>query len=171
MCHSSAINRGRNVSSVRRETVIPVEDDRLTMDADRLILLAEDDDGHAALTQRSLRRLGINNKIIRFRNGQEILDFLFPGAASAPRETAAPYLVLLDLWMPKVDGLAVLRRIRQDARLQRIPVIVLSTTDNPTQVETCHSLQCSRYIVKPADFNDFVEAMMAVKGLLQRRED
>jgi CheY-like chemotaxis protein len=132
-----------------------------------VILLAEDDDGHAVLTRSSLRRVGINNEIIRFRNGQEILDFLFTRAVSAPCEVVAPYLVLLDLWMPKVDGLSVLRQIKQDQRLQHIPVIVLSTTDNPSQVEACLDLQCTRYIVKPADYKDFVEAMMDVQAVLE----
>jgi CheY-like chemotaxis protein len=134
-----------------------------------VILLAEDDDGHATLTRMALREVGVNNEIIRFRDGQETVDFLFGAGQGPSREADAQYLLLLDLLMPKVDGIAVLRRIRQDGQLRRMPVVVLSTTDNPHKIETCKSLHCSCYIVKPAGCKAFAEALQQVKPLLEHR--
>ena len=79
----------------------------------------------------ALREIGVKNQIIRFRDGQETVDFLFHNGLGPPREEDGHYLLLLDLYMPKVNGIAVLRRIRQDGQLRRMPIVVLSTTDNP----------------------------------------
>jgi CheY-like chemotaxis protein len=136
------------------------------MKEDTVILLAEDDDGHATLTRMTLRDLGLKNRIIRFRDGQETLDFLFGNGQGPLREADVHYLLLLDLRMPKVDGIAVFRRIRQDEQLRRMPVVVLSTTDNPHEIETCKNLHCSRYIVKPAGYKALAAALEQVKPFL-----
>jgi CheY-like chemotaxis protein len=135
-----------------------------------VILLAEDDDGHATLTRMALREVGVNNEIIRFRDGQETVDFLFGTGQGPSREADAHYLLLLDLRMPKVDGIAVFRRIRQDEQLRRMPVVVLSTTDNPHEIETCNGLHCSCYIVKPGGCKAFAEALQQVKPFLEHRQ-
>ena len=140
------------------------------MNEDAVILLAEDDDGHATLTRMALREVGVNNQIIRFRDGQETVDFLFGTGQGPSREADAHYLLLLDLRMPKVDGIAVFRRIRQDEQLRRMPVVVLSTTDNPHEIETCKALHCSRYIVKAAGYQALAEALQQVKLLLEHRQ-
>ena len=133
------------------------------MKEDTVILQAEDDDGHATLTRMALREVGVNNQIIRFRDGQETVDFLFGTGQGSSREADVHYLLLLDLRMPKVDGISVLRRIRQDEQLRRMPVVVLSTTDNPHEIKTCKGLHCSCYIVKAAGYETFAAALQQVK--------
>ncbi len=137
------------------------------MKEDTVILLAEDDDGHAILTRVALRELGVKNQIIRFRDGQETVDFLFGTGQGPSRDVGIHYLLLLDLRMPRVDGFAVLRRIRQDGQLRRMPVVVLSTTDNPHGIETCMRLHCSCYIVKAAGCDAFAAALEQVKPFLE----
>ena len=122
------------------------------------ILIAEDDPGHARLIEKNLTRAGLRNPIKRFDNGQALLDFLFrQGPAKLALETA--YLLLLDVRMPQVDGVEVLRQVKQDAELRKIPVIMLTTTDDPREVERCHAIGCSNYIVKPVDYDRFAEAI------------
>jgi CheY-like chemotaxis protein len=127
-----------------------------------IILVAEDDAGHARLIEKNLTRAGLNNSILRFDNGQSVLDFLFRRGAGPQRAADTPYLLLLDIRMPQVDGVEVLRQIKQDQELRKIPVIILTTTDDPREVERCHSIGCASYIVKPVDYNKFAEA---IKGL------
>ncbi|MFO1487648.1 MAG: response regulator [Verrucomicrobiota bacterium] len=123
-----------------------------------VILIAEDDDGHARLVEKNLRRAGLHNPIQRFANGQAILDFLFKRGAPQ-RGSDTPYLLLLDIRMPQVDGVEVLRQVKQDAELRKIPVIMLTTTDDPREVERCHAIGCSSYIVKPVNYEKFAEAI------------
>jgi len=126
------------------------------------ILIAEDDDGHAELIVENLRDAGINNQIIRFRNGQEALDFFFnepqPGTA-AVRTHGQAYMLLLDIRMPKVDGVEVLRQIKADPELKKMPVLMLTTTDDPREIEKCYSLGCSCYITKPLDYKQFSDTL------------
>jgi CheY-like chemotaxis protein len=124
-----------------------------------LILIAEDDDGHARLTEKNLRRAGIKNEMLRFKDGQEILDFLFRNDEGDEKENQAAYLLLLDIRMPKIDGVKVLRQIKQDGELRKIPVIMLTTMDDPREVEACHQLGCSHYIVKPVAYDKFAEVL------------
>ncbi len=124
-----------------------------------VILLAEDDDGHAALIQRNLQRTGIANEIIRFRDGQELLNFLFCTGAEPHRKSHTPYLLLLDIRMPKVDGIEALRKIKVDKALRRIPIIMLTTMDDPKEVTNCHELGCNNYIVKPVNPESFIESI------------
>jgi len=124
-----------------------------------VILIAEDDIGHARLIEKNLARAGLNNPIIRFENGQAILDFLFRRCGPPKRNTDTPYLLLLDIRMPQVDGAEVLRQVKEDKELRKIPVIMLTTTDDPREVERCHGLGCSSYIVKPVDYDKFADAI------------
>ena len=124
-----------------------------------VILIADDDGGHARLIEKNLSRAGLRNPIERFENGQQILDFLFRRGTGPKRSTDTPYLLLLDIRMPKVDGVEVLRQLKEDEELRKIPVIMLTTTDDPREVERCHSLGCSNYIVKPVDYDKFAEAI------------
>ncbi len=139
------------------------------MKEDTVILLAVDDDGHATLTRMALRKVGVNNQIIRFRDGKETIDFLFGSGQEPSREADVHYLLLLDLRMPKVDGISVLRRIKQDEQLRWMPVVVLSTTDNPHEIKTCKSLHCSCYVVKAAGYEAFGAALQQVKPFLEHR--
>ena len=124
-----------------------------------VILVADDDDGHARLIEKNLTRVGLHNEIVRFGNGQEILDFLFRRGDGRKRAPDTSYLLLLDIRMPKVDGVEVLRQLKQDPELRKIPVSMLTTTDDPREVERCHSLGCSNYLVKPVDYDKFAEAI------------
>lgn len=126
-----------------------------------VILIAEDDPGHAELIQDGLVDSGICNKIIRFANGEEVWNFL-SGHASKDKEArdhSNNYLLLLDIRMPKMDGLEVLKRIKDSAELKEIPVMMLTTTDDPREVEECYKLGCNMYITKPVDFAKFAETL------------
>ena len=123
------------------------------------ILIAEDDDGHAELIREHLQDSGIHNPIIRFANGQEAWNFLSRSGPGAHRETKKAYLLLLDIRMPKIDGVEVLRRIKADADLRMIPVIMLTTTNDPREVQECYELGCNSYITKPVNYEHFAEAL------------
>lgn len=129
------------------------------MTRDVIILIADDDLGHARLIEKNLRRAGLTNDIKRFEDGQQILDFLFVRGDGTHRSADTSYLLLLDIRMPKVDGVEVLRQIKADPQLRKIPVSMLTTTDDPREVERCHGLGCSNYLVKPVDYEKFSEAM------------
>ena len=132
---------------------------RVLMTKEVVILIAEDDAGHARLIEKNLQRVGLHNTFLRFANGQAILDFLFRRDPASQRVPDVSYLLLLDIRMPKVDGVEVLRQIKEDAELRRLPVIVLTTTDDPREVARCHELGCSHYLVKPVDYEKFSEAI------------
>ncbi|MCK4765942.1 MAG: response regulator [Candidatus Aminicenantes bacterium] len=123
------------------------------------ILLAEDDMGHAALIKKNIIRAGISNTIFHFKDGQEILDFLFREEGAPHQASEISYLILLDIRMPKVDGIEVLRTIKKDKELRKIPVIMLTTTDDPREVDLCHKYGCSNYITKPVDYEKFVDVI------------
>jgi CheY-like chemotaxis protein len=120
------------------------------------IILAEDDDGHATLIERNLRRAGLDNGFIRLKDGQEALDFLL-GSETAPRPE--PCVLLLDIKMPRVDGIEVLRRLKVDPGTATLPVIMLTTTDDPREIERCYQLGCNVYITKPVEYEQFIEAV------------
>ncbi|MCB9893715.1 MAG: response regulator [Planctomycetes bacterium] len=132
------------------------------------ILLAEDDTGHATLVKSNLRNVGIRNKIRHFEDGQEVLNFLSEkenGGEHIDYENA--YMLLLDIRMPKVSGDEVLRQVKQNPRLQLMPVIMLTTTDEPQEVRRCHELGCNDYITKPVDYDEFVEVIRRLGMFLQ----
>ena len=129
------------------------------MKKEMVILIAEDDAGHAALIQKNLRRAGIKNEFIHFKDGGEALDFLFKKTQEAQRVNGTPYLLLLDINMPRVDGVEVLKQVKDDSVLRKMPVIMLTTTDDPREVEKCHKLGCNSYVAKPVDYDRFVEAI------------
>lgn len=124
-----------------------------------VILIADDDAGHVRLIEKNLNRAGLHNPIQRFEDGQAILDFLFCRGEGPRRIPLAPYLLLLDIRMPKVDGVEVLRQIKADASLRKMPVVMLTTTDDPREVSRCHELGCSHYIVKPVDYDKFSDTI------------
>ena len=130
----------------------------MSMTKEVVVLIADDDLGHIRLIEKNLSRAGLHNSIEKFENGQDILDFLF-GRGARVRAKEASYLLLLDIRMPKVDGVEVLRQIKADPELKKIPVIMLTTTDDPREVEHCHAIGCSNYVVKPVDYDKFAEAI------------
>jgi CheY-like chemotaxis protein len=130
-----------------------------TMTREVVILIADDDAGHARLIEKNLQRAGLHNSVRRFEDGQDILDFLYRRNKAPELAAETGYLLLLDIRMPKVDGVEVLRQIKADAELRKLPVIMLTTTDDPREVARCHGLGCSNYIVKPVDYEKFSEAI------------
>ncbi|MBN1436500.1 MAG: response regulator [Sedimentisphaerales bacterium] len=111
------------------------------------IIVAEDDDGHFLLTQHCLRQHGINNQIIRLRDGQAVLEFLFQNHHN--NSPQASCLLILDIRMPKVDGIEVLAELKNNPQTAKIPIIVLSTSDAPRHVEACRQYGCDAYSTKP----------------------
>lgn len=129
------------------------------------ILLADDEKGHVDLIIRNLRRTGISNEIIHFDNGQDIIDFL--KVIEKEDKPLESYLVLLDIRMPKVDGFDVLKYIKTSHKLKSIPVIMITTTDDPTEVQRCHDLGCNNYVTKPIEYQEFVEAIKRLGLFIQ----
>src|SRR5437868_4841091 len=132
-----------------------------------VVVLAEDDDGHAALVQRNLRRCGIANELVRVCDGQAALDYIRRRGPYAERVPDGPLLLLLDINMPRVDGVEVLRQVRADPALAKLPIIMLTTTDDPREVERCYQLGCSVYVTKPVEYDKFVEAVQRLGLFLQ----
>lgn len=124
-----------------------------------IILIVDDDEGHAILVQQNLEGAGLSNRFEHFVDGQEVLDFFFHRGANRQSQPGETYLILLDIRMPKVDGLEVLRQLKSDPQLHKLPVIILTTTDDSREVERCHELGCNIYIQKPVDYDKFAEAM------------
>jgi CheY-like chemotaxis protein len=129
------------------------------MNQEPTILIVEDDEGHAILIRENLEMAGLKNPIRHFRDGQAILDFFFERSGLAKPAPEGSYLLLLDIRMPKVDGIEVLRRLKSDPELRKLPVIMLTTTDDTREVERCHALGCNVYIQKPVDYDRFAEAI------------
>ena len=125
------------------------------------VLIAEDNEDHRFLTVRALRDVeDVDLQIETVADGEEALDYVH--RRNEFRDKPRPDLVLLDIRMPKVDGVEVLRQVKADPGLRRIPVIMLTTTDDPREVERCHDIGCSSYIVKPVDYDKFAEAIKSL---------
>jgi two-component system, response regulator len=125
----------------------------------RSILLVEDNPDDEALTLRALKRNNIVNDVIVVRDGAEALDYLF---ASDIAEVALPGLILLDLKLPKVDGLEVLRKIRADVRTQIVPVVILTSSKLEDDVLAGYRSGANAYVRKPVKFSEFAEAISAL---------
>jgi two-component system response regulator len=128
--------------------------------ADRIILLVEDNPDDEALTQRALRKNAIANEVVVVRDGAEALDYLFGTGAYQWRDLRVmPAVVLLDLKLPKVDGLEVLRRVRADARTKLLPVVILTSSKEERDIVNGYALGANSYVRKPVDFTEFTEAV------------
>ncbi|MDB4961095.1 MAG: CheY chemotaxis protein or a CheY-like [Myxococcales bacterium] len=128
--------------------------------SDRVILLVEDNENDEELTLRALKKSNILNRVIVARDGAEALDYLFCRGSYATRPAAElPQIVLLDLKLPKVDGLEVLRAIRSDDRTKLLPVVVLTSSIEEQDVIRSYGLGANSYVRKPVDFVQFVEAV------------
>jgi CheY-like chemotaxis protein len=124
------------------------------------ILLVEDNPSDAELTQRALRKNHLANRVVLVTDGEEALDFIFArGAFSGRRVENGPKVILLDLKLPKVDGLDVLKAIKADPRTKCIPVVVLTSSREERDIVETYELGVNSYIVKPVDFDKFVEAV------------
>jgi CheY-like chemotaxis protein len=119
------------------------------------IVMIEDDHGHARLIEKNIRRANISNEIKHFDAGQPALDYLF----SEEVHRNGPMLILLDLNLPDMQGTDILAEVKKDERLRRAPVVVLTTTDDKTEIQRCYDLGCNVYITKPVDYESFAGAI------------
>lgn len=120
------------------------------------IIMIEDDEGHARLIERNIRRAGVNNEVVHHASGTEALAYLLGSDSLAGSQ---PYLVLLDLNLPDMSGVEILRQIKDDERTRAIPVIVLTTTDDSREVQRCYDLGCNVYITKPVNYESLSNAI------------
>lgn len=131
------------------------------------ILMVEDDPGHATLVRRNLRRAGVLNEVIWAKDGQEALDYVRREGEYLGCDNNGCLVVLLDINMPKVDGVEVLRQLKANEETKRIPVMMLTTTDDPREIERCYGLGCSVYVTKPVEYEKFREAVQQLGLFLQ----
>jgi CheY-like chemotaxis protein len=125
-----------------------------------LILLVEDNPAHAELVKRSLEDHRVPNRVVHLADGEAALHYLLrQGRFADPAASPRPHLVLLDLRLPRIDGLEVLRRIRTDAELERLPVVVLTTSEAEQDVAKAYEFRANSYLVKPVDFERFARLM------------
>ena len=128
--------------------------------SERIILLVEDNASDEELTLRALKKSNIMNRVVVVRDGAEALDWLFTQGVHASRPpTDTVQVVLLDLKLPKIDGLEVLRRIRADERTKLLPVVVLTSSIQEQDIVTSYGLGANSYVRKPVDFTQFVDAV------------
>ena len=121
------------------------------------IVMIEDDEGHARLIEKNIRRAGINNEICHFTNGGEALDYLL-NHNRGPKMNG-PALVLLDLNLPDMSGTDILAKVKGDDHLKSTPVVVLTTTDDKLEIQRCYDLGCNVYITKPVNYENFADAI------------
>jgi CheY-like chemotaxis protein len=131
------------------------------------IILAEDDDGHASLVERNLERAGLLNGFLRVRDGQELLDTLKAHGAPDGPVLSGEVVILLDINMPRIDGIEALKQIKANEATKSIPVIMLTTTDDPREVNRCYELGANVYITKPVEYDNFIEAIRRLGLFLQ----
>ena len=129
------------------------------MNSNKAILLVEDNPDDEALTLRAFRKNNIRNEVVVARDGAEALDYIFARGRFAGRSVAdLPQVVLLDLKLPKVDGIEVLRQLRGDPRTRVLPIVVLTSSKEERDLSECYRLGCNSYVRKPVDFDQFIDA-------------
>lgn len=123
------------------------------------ILMIEDDEGHARLIEKNIRRAGVNNEIIPFVNGTDAINYLFGADGSGEVSTHRHLLILLDLNLPDTTGVAILEKVKANPHTKRTPVVVLTTTDDEREIQRCYDLGANVYITKPVDYDGFANAI------------
>jgi CheY-like chemotaxis protein len=123
------------------------------------IVMIEDDEGHARLIERNIRRSGVNNQILPFTNGTAATRYLFGGDGSGFDHKGEALLILLDLNLPDMTGIEILRKIKENKYLKSTPVVVLTTTDDSMEINRCYELGCNVYITKPVNYDSFANAI------------
>lgn len=121
------------------------------------ILLAEDSSTDAEMTMRALKKIGVTNEVVWVKNGQEALDYIFRVGVYSTRSADEPKLILLDLKMPKVDGLEVLQKLKSTEETKMIPVVMLTSSAEEQDIVKSYALGVNSYLVKPVEFDKFVE--------------
>ena len=123
------------------------------------IIMIEDDEGHARLIEKNIRRAGVNNEIIPFADGSSALDYLLGPDGTGEVSIRRQLLVLLDLNLPDMTGIDILARIKGNTHLKRSPVVVLTTTDDSGEIQRCYDLGANVYITKPVSYEGFANAI------------
>lgn len=121
------------------------------------LVMIEDDEGHSTLIKKNLQRAGIGNYLVHLDDGEKAINYFFGKENEKLKHDKS--LILLDLNLPKMDGYEILRRLKGDERTRSIPVIVLTTTDNPKEIDKCYELGCNVYITKPVEYDNFTDAI------------
>ncbi|WP_439612474.1 response regulator [Reyranella sp.] len=123
------------------------------------IVMVEDDEGHARLIERNIRRAGVNNEIVAFKDGTSALTYLLGADGSGEESSARSLLILLDLNLPDMTGVDILAKVKSNPHLKRSPVIVLTTTDDQREIKRCYDLGANVYITKPVNYESFANAI------------
>ncbi|MEE7506203.1 response regulator [Methylobacterium mesophilicum] len=123
------------------------------------IVMIEDDEGHARLIERNIRRAGVNNDIVPFRNGTSALEYLLGSDGSGEASARRHLLILLDLNLPDMTGLDILEKVKANPHTRRSPVVVLTTTDDSREIQRCYDLGANVYITKPVSYDGFANAI------------
>lgn len=123
------------------------------------IIMIEDDEGHARLIEKNIRRAGVSNEIIPFANGTDALNYLFGADGSGAVSTGRQLLILLDLNLPDMGGVDILEKVKANTHTKRSPVVVLTTTDDSREIQRCYDLGANVYITKPVDYDGFANAI------------
>ena len=124
-----------------------------------VIVMIEDDEGHARLIERNIRRAGVNNEIVPFADGTAALQYLFGPDGSGQVSAHRSLLILLDLNLPDMTGVDILAQVKSNPHLRRSPVIVLTTTDDQREIQRCYDLGANVYITKPVNYEGFANAI------------
>lgn len=123
------------------------------------IVMVEDDEGHARLIEKNVRRAGVNNEIVPFTNGNEALDFILGADRSGEVSMDRYLLILLDLNLPDMSGTDILEKVKSNPHTRRLPVVILTTTDDEREIQRCYDLGANVYITKPVDYDNFANAI------------
>jgi DNA-binding response OmpR family regulator len=123
------------------------------------IIMIEDDEGHALLIERNIRRAGVTNDILPFKNGTDAVRFLFGPDGSGSVNSGRALLILLDLNLPDMSGVDILKRVKANEHLKLTPVVVLTTTDDEREIKRCYDLGANVYITKPVNYESFANAI------------
>jgi len=123
------------------------------------IVMIEDDEGHARLIERNIRRAGVTNMIVPLASGNEAISYLLGEDGSGAKNAGQALLILLDLNLPDMSGVDILARIKSNSHLRRSPVVVLTTTDDEREIERCYDLGANVYITKPVNYESFANAI------------
>ncbi len=123
------------------------------------IVMVEDDEGHARLIEKNVRRAGVNNPIVPFADGNTALDFIMGKDRSGEANIDRYLLILLDLNLPDMSGIDILEKVKSNMHTKRLPVIILTTTDDEREIQRCYDLGANVYITKPVDYDGFANAI------------
>jgi CheY-like chemotaxis protein len=123
------------------------------------VIMVEDDEGHARLIERNIRRSGVDDEIVPFTNGTAAMHYLLGSDGSGIEHRGRPLLILLDLNLPDMTGTEILRRVKASKYLKSAPVVVLTTTDDSQEIRRCYELGCNAYITKPLNYESFANAI------------